>query len=58
MIDTSQAIEAIKTLKEYCNQRIPTYETCECCPLVDWCWYDREHLTPDDWEIPQERTEE
>ena len=50
-ITKAQVIEALKTLKTYCDQR-----DCDSCPLCDWCWYDREHLTPDDWQIPQERT--
>ena len=48
MISREQAIEALKTLKTYCDQR-----DCDSCPLCDWCWYDREHLTPDDWDIPK-----
>ena len=65
MISREQAIEALKTLKTYCDQYlrengvIADYKrSCDECPLDDWCWYDREHLTPDDWQIPQERTEE
>ena len=64
-ITKAQAIEALETLKTYCDQFlrengvIADYErSCDECPLDDWCWYDREHLTPDDWQIPQERTEE
>lgn len=64
-ITTAQAIEALKTLKTYCDQYLHkdgeiAYYTRSCgnCPLYDWCFYDRECLTPDDWQIPQERTEE
>lgn len=59
MIPKTQAIEALQTIKEFCHQHVHTQEkTCESCPIGDWCWYDREHLTPDDWEVPQERIEE
>lgn len=64
-ITKAQAIEALKTLKTYCNQYlredgvVADYtRSCGNCPLYDWCFYDRECLTPDDWQIPQERTEE
>jgi hypothetical protein len=64
-ITKTQAIEALETLKTYCDQYlredgvVADYtRSCDSCPLCDWCWYDREHLTPDDWQIPQERTEE
>lgn len=54
MISREEAIEALKTIKEYCHQYVHTQEkTCESCPIGDWCWYDREHLTPDDWHLPE-----
>jgi len=59
MITTAQAIEAIKTIKEYCNQT--GLESCgkEDCSIGTWCYASRDmRAIPELWQIPQERTEE
>ena len=53
-ISKDQAIEAIKTLKEYCGDR----KSCPDCGVRDWCddyvdVYD-EVYTPDRWEVPND----
>lgn len=48
-ITVEQVVEAMKVIKSYCSQ----YKNCAGCRFEDWCWYDREHLTPDDWLMPE-----
>lgn len=58
-ITLKQAIEAVKSLKEYCEQI--SVDTClnGNCPIGAWCFNDRKsEPTPATWKIPQERTEE
>jgi len=62
MTTTAQeAIEAIKTIKEFCKEQ---GEAGNCwyigegkCPLHDWCDEYVDEF-PATWQIPQERTEE
>lgn len=59
MITTKQAIEAIKTVKEFCEQR--RSEPCKTCIFGDYfcdSWNGAWCILPEDWQIPQERTEE
>lgn len=59
MITTKQAIEAIKTIKEYCKQI--SFDDCENdkCPIGIWCMNDRGRTSPGSWKIPRrKRTEE
>lgn len=48
-ITVEQVVESMKVIKSYCSQ----YKNCAGCRFEDWCWYDREHLTPDDWLMPE-----
>lgn len=54
MITTTQVIEALQTLKEFCEQQDDN-DPCSECLLDKFC---RRHGAPNCWEIPQERTEE
>ena len=54
MISTHQAIEAIKTIKEYCEALID--DECMDCPIYGWCKFEKMYK-PEGWQIPQKRTE-
>ena len=53
MITDKQAIEAIKTIQEYCKQQkyCGRFEGYEVCPIHGWCGVYAE--IPTHWLIPQ-----
>ena len=50
MIKLEQALEAIRTLRDYCKQT--SLDDCESndCPISKWCIKDRMYL-PEIWEV-------
>lgn len=56
MITEKQAIEAIKTIMEYCREHKRIAFMCIECPIREWCTRHTADM-PIDWQIPQERTE-